>query len=237
LILRCVLPHETHQIVTELHAGVCGGHFSGRTTAHKIMCVGYYWLTLFKDTHTFICTCKPCQRFEGKQRLSALPLDPVVIEDPFQQWRLDFIGQIPQVSSAGHSWILAATDYFTRSVEATPLRTSSSPAIIRFMEENIFTRFGVPKKITTDNASVFRSVELVGFCLRFGITIAHSANYYPQGNGLAESSNKNLIRIIRRTVGENKRAWDSSLKYELWVDKVTKKQSTGKATLRVGLWC
>jgi hypothetical protein len=38
-----------------------------------------------------------------------------------------------------------------------------------------------------------------------------------------------LIRIIRRTVGENKRAWDSSLKYALWADRVTKKKSTGKA--------
>jgi hypothetical protein len=38
-----------------------------------------------------------------------------------------------------------------------------------------------------------------------------------------------LIRIIRGTIGENKRAWDNSLKYALWVDKVTKKQSTGKA--------
>jgi hypothetical protein len=69
----------------------------------------------------------------------------------------------------------------------------------------------------------------VAFCLRFGITLAHLANYYPQGNGLVESSNKNLIRIIKRTIGENKRAWDSSLMYALWVDRVTKKQSNGKA--------
>jgi transposase InsO family protein len=189
----------------------------------------YYWLTLSRDTHAFVRACEPCQRFQGKQRLATLPLDPVVVEAPFQQWGLDFIGQIPQVSSAGHSWILATIDYFTRWVEAIPLKTSSSAAIIRFLEENILTRFGVPKKIATDTTSVFKSIELVAFCLRFGITLAHSTNYYPQGNGLAESSNKNLIRIIRRTVGENKRAWDNSLKYALWADKVTKKQSTRKA--------
>jgi hypothetical protein len=176
LILSCVLPHETHQMMTELHVG--GGHFSARTTAHKIMHAGYYWPTLFRDTHAFVRACEPCQRFEGKQRLPSFPLDPVVVEAPFQQWGLDFIGEIPQVSSAGHSWILAAIDYFTRWVEAIPLKTSSSAAIIHFLEENILTRFGVPKKITTDNASVFRSVELVAFFLRFGITLSHSANYY-----------------------------------------------------------
>jgi hypothetical protein len=119
--------------MTELHARICGGHFSGRTTAHKILRVRYYWPTLFRGTHTFICTYESCQRFEGKQRLPALPLDPVVIEAPFQKWGLDFIGQIPQVSSAGHSWLLAATDYLTRWVEAILLGTSSFAAIIRFM--------------------------------------------------------------------------------------------------------
>jgi hypothetical protein len=54
MILRCVLPHETHQIMIEFHAGVCGGHFSSRTIAHKIMRARYYWSTLLRDTHTFI---------------------------------------------------------------------------------------------------------------------------------------------------------------------------------------
>jgi len=96
-----------------------------------------------------------------------------------------------------------------------PLRASSSANIVRFLEDNILARFGVPQKITTDNTSVSRSVELLAFCSKYGITLDHAANYYPQGNGLAESSNKNLIRIIRKTVGDNKRAWDNCLKFAL----------------------
>lgn len=45
--------------------------------------------------------------------------------------------------------------------------------------------------------------------------LAHSANYFPQGYGLAESSNKNLIRIIKKVVGENKRSWNGCLKFAL----------------------
>jgi hypothetical protein len=195
---------ESKELLKELHSGVCGGNFSARTTAHKIMHAGYYWPTLFRDAHSYVRACEACQRFEGKQKLLALPLDPVIVEAPFQQWGLDFIGQFSQSSSVGHTWILVATDYFTQWVEAVPLKTSSSVAIIKFLEENILTRFGVPQKLTTDNASVFRSVELLSFCSQYGITLAHAANYYPQGNGLAESSNKNLIRIIRKTVGITK---------------------------------
>ena len=53
------------------------------------------------------------------------------------------------------------------------------------------------------------------------------ANYYPQGNGLAESSNKNLIRILKKTVIENKRSWHSRLPNSLWADRVTPKSAIG----------
>jgi hypothetical protein len=46
---------------------------------------------------------------------------------------------------------------------------------------------------------------------------------------LEESSNKNLIRIIRKTVDDNTRAWDSCLMYALWVDQITKKCAIGKS--------
>jgi transposase InsO family protein len=113
-------------------------------------------------------------------------------------------------------------------VEAVPLESSSSSNILKFLEDNNITKYGVPNKITMDNASVFKSIEMISFFSGYSITSAHSANYYPQGNGLAESNNKNLIRIIRKTVGNNKRVWDSYLKYALWADRITKKHATGK---------
>ena len=55
----------------------------------------------------------------------------------------------------------------------------------------------------------------------------YSANYYPQGNGLAESTNKNLIRILKKTVIENQRSWHSALPNALWADRVTPKSTVG----------
>jgi transposase InsO family protein len=60
-----------------------------------------------------------------------------------------------------------------------------------------------------------------------GIALIHSTPYYPQGNGLAESSNKSLINIIKRLLEDNKKAWDSKLKFSLWADRVTTKRSLG----------
>lgn len=57
----------------------------------------------------------------------------------------------------------------------------------------------------------------------------YSVNYYPQGNGLVESTNKNLIRIIKRTIGQNHRNWHKALTFSLWEDGITQKASIGSS--------
>jgi transposase InsO family protein len=173
--------------------------------------------------------CQQCRLFSGKQKLAALPLQPVVVEAPFQQWGLDFIGQFKDNSSNGYTWIITATDYFTKWVEAIPTKFATDKVLMDFLEDRIITRFGVPTKITTDNAKAFSSTDLSAFCFKYGIMLSHSPNYYPQGNGLDESSNKNLMNILKKTVGDNQRSWDKKIKFALWADRISKKSSTCKS--------
>ena len=123
---------------------------------------------------------------------------PVHVDEPFQQWGIDFIGEIHPPSSGQHRWILTATDYFTKWVEAIPGRNATDAVVIKFMEENIISRFGCPAKIVTDNARAFKSAKFVNFCQQYNIALKYSIAYYPQGNGLAESSNKTLVRDYKR---------------------------------------
>jgi hypothetical protein len=125
VILRCVDKEEVDKLVTELHAGHCGGHFAAHTMTHKILRAGYYWPTIFSDTHRYVRACHPCQFFTSKQCLPALPLKPIIVEAPFQQWGLDFIGEFKDNSSNRYRWILTATDYFTRWVEAIPTKKAT----------------------------------------------------------------------------------------------------------------
>lgn len=53
----------------------------------------------------------------------------------------------------------------------------------------------------------------------------HSTSYYPQGNGLADSSNKILVRIVKKLLEQNQRSWDSKLKFSLCADRVANKKS------------
>jgi hypothetical protein len=163
--------------------------------------------------------------FVGKQKLPALPLVLIKTKAQFQQWGLDFIGEINPHSSAQHRWILTTTDYFTKWVEAILTRKATDSVVIDFLEENILSRFGCPQKIVTDNAQAFKSMAMVGFFQNHNIILGHSTTYYPQGNGLTESSNKSLITIIKKVLNENKKSWHVHLKYALWANQIGTKKS------------
>lgn len=101
------------------------------------------------------------------------------MEFPFQQWGLDIVGPINPNSSQQHKFIINATDYFTRWVEAAPLRVVNTNQVISFLETNIITRFGVPESLVFDNASYFSSNDLTVYALEKGIKIKFLATYYP----------------------------------------------------------
>ena len=69
------------------------------------------------------------------------------------KWGLDFIGAINPPSSVGHRWVLTATDYFTKWMEAIPTKKSNSQVVCEFLMEYICLRFGVPKNIVANNAT------------------------------------------------------------------------------------
>jgi hypothetical protein len=67
-----------------------------------------------------------------------MPLVPVKTKAPFQQWGLDFIGEINPHSSTHHRWILTATDYFTKWVEAIPTKKDYRFGGNRFFRREYF---------------------------------------------------------------------------------------------------
>jgi hypothetical protein len=70
-------------------------------------------------------------------------------------------------------------------------------------------------------------MAMVSFCKKYNIILGHSIAYYLQGNGVAKSSNKSLITVIKKVLTENKKAWLIHLKYALWANRISTKRSIG----------
>jgi hypothetical protein len=75
---------------------------------HKILRDGYYWPTLFRDAHAYARKCKSCQVSIGREKRAAIPLQPVTISIPFEQWGIDVIGEITPNSLKQQKYILIA---------------------------------------------------------------------------------------------------------------------------------
>ena len=73
---------------------------------------------------------------------------------PFHTWGLDLIGPI-NLPSNGQIWTMTATKYFTKWVEAIPLKKANGAAVANFIREHIITRFGIPRRLIRDNGTPF----------------------------------------------------------------------------------
>lgn len=131
----------------------------------KVLRVGFWWPTIFKDAHQLVKKCEACQKVTRKLRFSSmLALRPVSTPAPFDQWGIDIIGEMAIKSSGGNSWMLVSTNYITKWVEAIPTKKDTSKVVIDFLMKNILSQFGTPKRIVTNNAMCFRFNEFMKFC-------------------------------------------------------------------------
>jgi hypothetical protein len=139
VFLHCLEKEESEKVLAGLHAGDVDGHFGGDTIAHKVLRAGYYWSTLFRDSHTLSRKCVICQKVVGRVKKATFPLQPVTIDAPFQKWGLDIIGPINCPSLQQHKYILTTKNYFTRWSEALPLKVVNTNHLVSFLNSHIIT--------------------------------------------------------------------------------------------------
>jgi hypothetical protein len=69
--------------------------------------------------------------------------------EPFEKWTLDFVGPISPMYRK-KNYILVCTYYVTKWVEEKALFREKENFVVKFIYEDIFTRFGVPREIVID---------------------------------------------------------------------------------------
>ena len=100
--LRCMDKEQKLKLLTSFHNEACGGNFSSTVTVFKILRQCYYYPRMFKDAYKWVANYDKSRIFTGKPLLDSLPLRLVIIEAPFDQWGLGFIGLINPPSSQGN---------------------------------------------------------------------------------------------------------------------------------------
>jgi len=120
-------------------------------------------------------------------------------------------------SSVGYSYILAATDYFSKWAEAILLREVKKENVVDFIRVHIIYQYGVPRYIITDNGKPFVNTLLTSPREKFKFAQYKSSVYHALVNGLAEAFNNILCNLLKKIVVKSKRIWHERLGEALWV--------------------
>ncbi|XP_061724707.1 uncharacterized protein K02A2.6-like [Cydia pomonella] len=115
---------------------------------------------------------------------------------PWSRLHLDYMGPI------GGKTYLVVVDAMSKWIEVFNVTNTTAGGLIDRLCE-LFSRFGIPKQIVSDNGKQFTSKELDDFTKYCGIEHIFTAPYHPASNGLAENSVRTLKRVIRKALQEN----------------------------------
>ena len=140
---------------------------------------------------------------------------------------MDIVGPLPQ-ALGNKKFLIVATDYFTKWIEAEPLSHIREVNTNHFLWKSVITRFGIPWAVISDNGTQFEGKLFKGFCSGLIIKNFFSSPTYPQANGLAEVSNKVILDGIKKRLEEAKGRWVEEFPSVMWTHRTTRKRSTGE---------
>ncbi|KAL4281438.1 hypothetical protein GQ457_03G017890 [Hibiscus cannabinus] len=205
LLERCIPEEEQQLILEQCHSTPYGGHFGRNRTAAKVLQSGLYWPTLHIDAQLFCQQCDRCQRTGNISRRNEMPLQNILEVELFDVWGINFMG--PFLSSFGNLYILLGVDYVSKWVEAIATTHNDAKTVQRFIKKNIFTRFGTPRVIISDEGRHFDNRSIAAALRKLGINHKLSTAYHPQTNGQAEVSNREIKSILEKVVNPNRKDW------------------------------
>ena len=213
---RIVVPKALRKAIAKTaHAGHQGINKTKRLARKHVWFPG-----MDKMLEIVVKRCEKCMVNTKRERLNPIQTSEMPL-GPWRQLALDHYGPF------WGKYVLILIDLFSRYPLAKIVSSTSAKATVAYLEE-IFSIFGIPKRLKSDNGPPFNSREFREFCESNGIIHDKVTPYWPRANGLVESFMKNVTKCLKNAQ-VNGDKFEDELREFLRSYRATPHSSTGVA--------
>ena len=187
----------------------------GGSLASKVLRAGFYWPTVRQDCVGYAQRCKQCQQHADWHKAPPEELRSIYSPWPFHTWGIDILGPFP-LAIRQMKYLIVVIEYFTKWIEAEPVARITTHKVQHFVWKNIVCRFGVPRRLVSDNSTQFVSQQLGKLCAELGIKHVFASVEHPQTNEQVESVNRILLRGLKTRLEKAKGVWAEEVPRIVW---------------------
>lgn len=213
IVLPTLLQRKAIQLAHEGHLGI--------EKCKSLLRSKVYWPNMNTMIESFIRNCTACKA--NSKDAPPEPLKPSELpENVWTEISVDFFGPLPSGEK-----LLVITDLYSRFPLVEIMRNTNSQAVISHFRK-IFTTFGYPARVRTDNGPPFQSDELKNYFKLCDIKHVKITPLHPKSNGTIEKFMQVIKKSIRTAtfIGKN---WKDALNITLQQYRASEHSTTGRS--------
>uniref|UniRef100_A0A3Q1EU28 Gypsy retrotransposon integrase-like protein 1 n=1 Tax=Acanthochromis polyacanthus TaxID=80966 RepID=A0A3Q1EU28_9TELE len=199
-------------------------HFSISKTLRRLR-QGFYWGQQQRDVEDHCRRCDSCTARKGSPDGSHAQLQQFPVGCPMERVGIDILGPFP-LTERGNRYVLTTMDYFTKWPEAYSLPDQEAETVVDALVAGMFSRFGVPEVIHTDQDRNFESRVFKTMCEKLGSHKTRTTPLHPQSDGLVERFNCTLAQQLAIVTAKHQRDWDTHIPLVLMAYRSAAQDST-----------
>ncbi|KAF8785780.1 Transposon Tf2-9 polyprotein like [Argiope bruennichi] len=162
---QLVVPiQERERVLQEYHDAPTAGHYGAEVTYNKVTC-RYYFPGMRKYIVEYVENYPDCNRYKPSNQTPTGLLRTSVYAQRFETLAIDLFGPLPE-TSFGKKWIFLVEDTSTKCMELFALKEATSVNWAKSLVEEVLLRYGLPRRIISDNCSQFRSQTRLAILVR-----------------------------------------------------------------------
>ena len=221
-----IVPNKLRKVIfDQLHSSVTAGHLGIRKTTQKVL-QRFSWFKLRQDITYWCNTCDQCARRKTPPRKAKAPMTQYNVGMPLERIAIDLQGPYPK-SKRGNKYILVVGDYFTKWVDAIPLKNTTAEYVAKKLVNKFISIFGVPLELHSDQGTTFESNVFQETCKILGIHKTRTTAARPISDGMIERANRTIENMLAAYVSDNQLDWCTHLPLLMLAYRSSIHESTG----------